>query len=56
MKTAGLLGREFKHREHDGFSLMREFYATNFGIEVPDVARPDADAVHRDPFRTHSGW
>lgn len=41
MKTAGLLGREFKHGEHDCFSLMREFYATNFGIQVPDVARPD---------------
>ncbi|QEE37934.1 MULTISPECIES: NlpC/P60 family protein [unclassified Methylobacterium] len=41
MQTAGLLGRKFKHGEHDCFSLMREFYATNFGIQVPDVARPN---------------
>lgn len=39
--TAGLLGREFKHGTNDCFSLMREFYAKNFGIDVPDVARPD---------------
>lgn len=41
MKTDGLLGREFKHGSTDCFGLMRDFYRMNFGIEVPDVARPD---------------
>jgi len=41
IKTDGLLGREFKHGEQDCYSLMRDFYRMNFGIEVPDIARPD---------------
>lgn len=42
IKTDGLLGLEFEHGVNDCYSLMRRFYAMNFGIDVPDLARPDS--------------
>lgn len=41
IKTEGLLGLEFKHGVTDCYSVMRSFYALNFGLEFPDWARPD---------------
>ncbi|BAQ50283.1 NlpC/P60 family protein [Methylobacterium aquaticum] len=62
IKTDGLLGREFKHGESDCYSLMRDFYRLNFGIEVPDLARPDswwepdAEGRHLNLYLDHYQW
>lgn len=36
-----LLGRPFKHGVTDCYSLIRDFYRINYGIELTDYARPD---------------
>jgi cell wall-associated NlpC family hydrolase len=41
LKTDGLLGREFKHGEQDCYSFMCDFFKLNYGLEFPNVARPD---------------
>lgn len=41
IKLDGLEGREFKHGVTDCYAVMRDFYRLNFGLEFPDVARPD---------------
>lgn len=62
IKFEGLLGREFKHGESDCYSLMRDFYRMNFGIEVPDLARPDnwwepdGEGKHLNLYLDHYQW
>ena len=47
-----LLGRQFEAGAVDCFDLARQFYIDNFGIEVPDFARPhDWSADERDLLR-----
>lgn len=36
-----LLGRQFEFGTTDCFSLVRDFYIDNFGIRLPNVARPN---------------
>lgn len=36
-----LLGRPYEMGKHDCFSILREYYSQNWGIEVPNYARPD---------------
>lgn len=42
IRLDGLLGREFKHGSADCYGVMRDFYRINFGLDFPDVARPDS--------------
>ncbi len=35
-----LIGLEFKHGEQDCYSIVRDFYKQNFGLEFPNYARP----------------
>lgn len=41
MKLDGLLGREFSHGVNDCYSVMCDFFKLNFGLEFPNVARPN---------------
>lgn len=41
MKLDGLLGRTFDHGRTDCYSLMCDFFRLNFGLEFPDVVRPN---------------
>jgi cell wall-associated NlpC family hydrolase len=36
-----LIGREFVHGSDDCYGLGRAFYAQNYGIDLPDMARPE---------------
>ncbi|PZP71761.1 NlpC/P60 family protein [Methylorubrum populi] len=62
IKTEGLLGRPFQHGVSDCYSLMRDFYRINFGIDVPDIARPnnwwepDAEGKHLNLYLDHYSW
>lgn len=39
--TAPLLGREYHHGVQDCYSLVRDYYSRELGIELPDFARAD---------------
>ena len=34
-------GREFEHGQQDCYSLVRDFYRSEYGLELNDYARPD---------------
>lgn len=36
-----LIGIKFQHGIHDCYSIIRDFYIQNFGIELPNYARPN---------------
>lgn len=36
-----LIGRQFKYGVTDCYAIVRDFYADNFGITLPDYARPN---------------
>jgi proteasome lid subunit RPN8/RPN11 len=54
---APLVGREFHHGVLDCYTLVRDFYAREMGIELPDFARPDGwwddgySRLYMDNFR-----
>ena len=35
------IGKKFNHGKSDCYSLIREFYKDEFGLELTDYARPD---------------
>lgn len=41
MKVDKYLGRDFNYGETDCFSLLRDFYKDNYGINITNYARPD---------------
>jgi cell wall-associated NlpC family hydrolase len=41
LKTDHLIGRPWSHGSTDCYGLARAFYADNYQIELPDMARPD---------------
>jgi cell wall-associated NlpC family hydrolase len=41
MKYHHLLGKPFQHGVQDCFTLVRDFYFDNYGIELTNYARPD---------------
>lgn len=41
LKFEHLLGREFTHGTKDCYTIVRDFYRDNFGLELTDYARPD---------------
>lgn len=56
-----LLGVPFQHGTHDCYSLIRDFYHQNFGIDLPNYARPNGwwkegmdlymERYHKNGFR-----
>ncbi|PXV60652.1 NlpC/P60 family protein [Dyella jiangningensis] len=54
---APLVGRSFHHGVLDCYTLVRDFYARELGIELPDFARPDGwwddghSRLYMDNFR-----
>lgn len=42
IKYDGLIGREFSHGTVDCYAVMQDFFRLNFGIDTPNIARPDA--------------
>lgn len=61
LKDSHLEGREFIHGTEDCYSLVRDFFRDNFGIELTNYARPDdwwakglnlyMDHFHNEGFR-----
>lgn len=50
--TAPLLGREYHHGVQDCYSLVRDYYGRELGIELPDFARIDEwwENEHHEPL------
>lgn len=50
--TAPLLGREYHHGVQDCYSLVRDYYSRELGIELPDFARIDEwwENEHHEPL------